>query len=57
MKSLLDRQIRKHLSFLTAEEYKKFEPFFRAIEDAYDYSENDRRLMEHSLDISSKELL
>lgn len=57
MKRLLERQIRKHLSFLTSEEFKKLEPFFNAVEEAYDYSESDRRLMEHSLDISSKELL
>lgn len=57
MKSLLERQIRKYLTWLTAEEFKKLEWFLLAVDEAYDYSESDRRLMEHSLDISSKELM
>lgn len=57
MKRLLERQIQKHLWFLTPDELKKFEPFFHAVDEAYEYSENDRHLMEHSLDISSQELL
>ncbi len=57
MKSLLERQIRKYLTWLTAEEFKKLEWFLLAVDEAYEYSESDRRLMEHSLDISSKELM
>lgn len=53
---LLSRQIRKYTGNLPSEYIEKLQVFFSAIEDAYEAFENDRSLMERSLEISSMEL-
>ena len=53
---LLSRQIRKYTESLPSEYIEKLQVFFSAIEDAYESFENDRSLMERSLEISSMEL-
>ena len=56
LKTLLERQIWKYLSEFSPEELSKMDVFFWAISDAYRSFENDRILMERSLDISSSEM-
>jgi hypothetical protein len=53
---LLSRQIRKYTRNISSEYIEKLQVFFSAIEDAYESFENDRSLMERSLEISSMEL-
>ena len=57
MLKLLERQIKKHLNFIKEKELETLKPFLWAIEDAYLSFENDRNLMERSLEISSQEML
>ncbi|HEX9652456.1 MAG TPA: ATP-binding protein [bacterium] len=55
MHSLLKRQVQRHLG-----DIKKLEPkwlgFVEAINEAYHHSDNDRALLERSLELSSQEL-
>ena len=53
--NLLRRQLRKHLSYETVP--KELDVFITAINDAYLQSDADREMLEHSLDLCSKELL
>ncbi len=57
LKSLLERQIWKYLSDFSPTELSKMDSFFVAVSDAYRSFEDDRILMERSLDISSSEML
>ncbi len=53
---LLDRQIRKYLG----EDFKipdQFHAIFSAVSQSYEHYERDRNLMEHSLEVSSEEML
>jgi len=54
--SLLKRQIRKHLAYLSEKDIEKMQDFIHSIEEAYTSYEMDRELMERSLDISSEEM-
>ena len=55
MNKLLQRQMERFLGSVEAAP-KDLAPLFRAIDDAYDGFDADRRLIERSLDISSEEL-
>ena len=57
MHKLLQRQIRKHLSNISEEQKRDMKDFLCAIEDAYSAHEEDRHMLERSLDISSEEML
>ncbi|MCH8518411.1 PAS domain S-box protein [Candidatus Gracilibacteria bacterium] len=57
MERILKRQISKHLSFLSSVELKKFQPFFDAVLSMYQSFEEDRKMIERSLEISSQEML
>lgn len=50
---LLKRQIRR---FVPSELESALEPFFKSISDYYESVEQERRLLENTLDVSSKEL-
>jgi signal transduction histidine kinase len=52
---ILERQIKKFIKN-PAKMAKQYEPLFKAISDTYDHYENDRVLLERSMDLSSKEL-
>jgi PAS domain S-box-containing protein len=56
MHNLLKRQIRRYLSSQNALS-QKWQPFIDAVNDAYIQSDADRALLEHSLELSSQELL
>jgi len=56
MHRLLERQIHKHLKGLSSVEKDRLEDIFEAISDAYEGYDQDRGLMERSLELSSKEL-
>lgn len=56
MHSLLKRQIRRHLHSLDSI-HKEWQPFIVAVNDAYVQSDLDRLMLEHSLELSSQELL
>jgi PAS domain S-box-containing protein len=53
---LLEKQIGKYLGG-TGAIPDLFKPFLKVVSDAYDYYENDRKLLEHSSDLSSKEMI
>ena len=56
MHSLLKRQIRRY--FGSSESLpKEWQPFIAAVNDAYVHSDADRAILEHSLELSSQELL
>jgi two-component system sensor kinase FixL len=55
MNKLLKRQIKKFLGDLNSAP-KDLGPLFDAISDAYDGFDEERRLMEHALDVSTEEL-
>src|SRR5215469_6638057 len=56
MHSLLKRQIRRY--FGGSESLpKEWQPFIAAVNDAYVHSDADRAILEHSLELSSQELL
>jgi PAS domain S-box-containing protein len=56
MHSLLNRQIRRY--FGSSESLpKEWQPFIAAVNDAYVHSDADRAILEHSLELSSQELL
>ena len=57
MNKLLKRQIKKYLQHISEKDLAEMDIFFDAIEDAYEGFDNDRILMERSLEISSQELL
>ncbi|ABD81158.1 sensor domain-containing protein [Saccharophagus degradans] len=54
---LLKRQIGKHLTDTTAQTSGDLEPFFSAVSKAYHEFDEDRNLLERSLEINSAELL
>lgn len=53
MHPLLQRQLRKHLTTIKAE---AIEPLLEAINQAYKHADEDRTLLERSIDLSSMEL-
>jgi hypothetical protein len=53
---LLEKQIGKYLGG-TGAIPDLFKPFLKVVSDAYDYYENDRKLLERSSDLSSKEMI
>jgi PAS domain S-box-containing protein len=56
MHSLLKRQISRHLG--SPDSFpQEWQPFIAAVNDAYVQSDADRALLEHSLELSSQELL
>lgn len=57
MNRLLERQIKKYLVNIDPKCINEMQGFFRAISDAYDADEVDRKLMERSVEISSKEIV
>ncbi|MBW8780973.1 MAG: response regulator [Verrucomicrobia bacterium] len=56
MSSLLDRQLRKHLPPGVDPTAEPWRGLFAAIADAYHELESDRRLLEHTLEVTSDEL-
>ncbi len=56
MSSLLDRQLRKHLPPGIDPTTEPWRSLFMAIGNAYDELEADRRLLEHTLEVTSDEL-
>src|SRR5687768_6976071 len=56
MHSLLRRQIRRYLGHLE-EMPPEWAAFLAAVDDAYQHADDDRRLLERSLELSSSELL
>ena len=56
MHSLLKRQIRRYLGSPESLP-KEWQPFIAAVNDAYVQSDADRAILEHSLELSSQELL
>jgi len=55
MNKLLARQLKKYLGDATATP-DELKPLLQAISDSYDYYEEDRALIERSLEVSSREL-
>src|SRR6266568_1680267 len=56
MHSLLKRQIKRHLGSPDSLP-QEWQPFIAAVNDAYVQSDTDRVMLEHSLDLSSQEIL
>jgi len=57
MKTILKRQIRKYLKDFSDDQISQLQPFLWAVLDMYQSFDDDRKLMDRSLDISSRELL
>ncbi len=57
MKSVLQRQIKKNLSHLSEKELEAMGWFFWAVEDMYQSFDDDRSMMDRSLELSSQELM
>lgn len=57
MKRVLAGQIRKHLWFLKPAELQKMQGFFDAVLEMYESFEQDRKLMERSIELSSEEMM
>ncbi|HII16548.1 TPA: hypothetical protein HA361_01420 [Candidatus Woesearchaeota archaeon] len=56
MHNILKRQAKKHLGFSIDAIPKEWEHFLAAVSTTYDDCDMDRRLIEHSLELSTKEL-
>jgi PAS domain S-box-containing protein len=56
MNKLLERQIRNYLNGVDISS-QQIQDFFKAVSEAYDAEEVDRKLMERSIEISSKEMI
>lgn len=55
MNKVLERQLKK--AFGSIENVPKgLEEFLKAVSDTYDHSEEDRLMIEHSMELSSKEM-
>src|SRR4051812_45586833 len=55
MNKVLERQLKRVFGSLESVP-KNIEPFLKVVNDTYDHNEEDRAMIERSLDISSKEL-
>lgn len=57
MHRVLERQIHRFLKDISAEELERLAPFLNAISDTYTHADDDRRLLTHSLELSSREFV
>ena len=55
MDSLLQRQLRKHLPNIDRDD-PRWRPFLSAVDAAYAEHQEDRRFLEHTLEVTSEEL-
>ncbi|GMR15809.1 MAG: hypothetical protein BMS9Abin31_0101 [Gammaproteobacteria bacterium] len=55
--NLLQRQIRRHLKLDPDSLPKEWDHFIKAVNDAYVSSDDDRKMLERTMELSSKELL